>query len=227
MHNSPIASLLFLRISLLALTITLVGCSDEPDAPTPADTPKAPRTNRVYVANHGWHTGLIVPFGALNRVVPGLQDRFDSGTWYEVGWGDQGFYQADQVTATLALRASLRSSGTVLHLVSLADDPRAYFGNSELLAVCLASGELASLLQFVAASFARDRSGAPQPLGPGIYGDSEFYRGAGRYHLFNTCNRWTATALQSAGLDIDPHFKLTAGSVMDYLHTQARACSGP
>ena len=54
-------------------------------------------------------------------------------------------------------------------------------------------------------------------LGAGIYGDSQFYRGAGEYYLTNTCNKWTAKALQSAGMDISPGFKLTADSVMGYI----------
>ncbi|MFB8829603.1 hypothetical protein ACE0DR_10225 [Azotobacter sp. CWF10] len=30
----------------------------------------------------------------------------------------------------------------------------------------------------------------------------------------NTCNKWTAKGLRSAGVDIFPAFKLTAGSIM-------------
>jgi len=33
----------------------------------------------------------------------------------------------------------------------------------------------------------------------------------------NTCNKWTAKGLKSAGMDISPTFKLTAESIMDYL----------
>ena len=51
----------------------------------------------------------------------------------------------------------------------------------------------------------------------GLYGDSQFYKGVGDYHLMNTCNKWTAKGLESAGMDISPTFKLSAGSVMDYI----------
>ena len=33
----------------------------------------------------------------------------------------------------------------------------------------------------------------------------------------NTCNKWTAKGLKSAGMDISPTFKLTADSIMDYV----------
>jgi hypothetical protein len=40
------------------------------------------------------------------------------------------------------------------------------------------------------------------PLGSGLYGDSRFYPARETFHLFNTCNVWTARALRSAGLPV-------------------------
>jgi hypothetical protein len=39
----------------------------------------------------------------------------------------------------------------------------------------------------------------------------------------NTCNKWTAKGLKSAGMDISPTFKLTADSIMDYLKEYRKA----
>ena len=33
--------------------------------------------------------------------------------------------------------------------------------------------------------------------GPSLYGPGWFYRGKDSFHLFNTCNRWTAKALEA------------------------------
>jgi hypothetical protein len=38
----------------------------------------------------------------------------------------------------------------------------------------------------------------------------------------NTCNKWTAKGLKSAGMDISPMFKLTAGSVMSAVIENSR-----
>ncbi len=38
--------------------------------------------------------------------------------------------------------------------------------------------------------------------GPGLYAASLFYPAVGRFHLFNTCNTWTARALAAAGFDV-------------------------
>ena len=60
-------------------------------------------------------------------------------------------------------------------------------------------------------------------LESGIYGNSQFYKGVGDFYLMNTCNKWTAKGLKSAGMDISPTFKLTADSIMDYLKDYRQA----
>ena len=54
----------------------------------------------------------------------------------------------------------------------------------------------------------------------GIYGDSQFYKAKGEFHIFNTCNKWTAKGLESAGMNISTTFKLTASSIMCLLVSQ-------
>jgi hypothetical protein len=79
---------------------------------------------------------------------------------------------------------------------------------------------LSSLLTFLVNSFAMDADGQPQAVSTLTDRNSQFYAGAGQYHLANT---WTAHALKSLGLDVSTSFKLTAGSVMGYLERQTRA----
>jgi len=56
----------------------------------------------------------------------------------------------------------------------------------------------------------------------GIYGNSQFYQGAGKYYLMNTCNKWTTKGLKSIGMEISPTFKLTSSSVMNFLNYKDR-----
>lgn len=76
----------------------------------------------------------------------------------------------------------------------------------------------------IADSFERSASHQPMDAGPGIYGDSQFYLAKGRYSLLNTCNRWTAAVLASAGLDISPRLSLTASSVLRAAKGSHLAC---
>ena len=77
--------------------------------------------------------------------------------------------------------------------------------------------EFKSLIKFISRSFYREESGNILKLNHGIYGDSQFYKAKGDFHIFNTCNKWTAKGLESAGMKISTTFKLTAGSIMNYL----------
>ena len=92
-----------------------------------------------------------------------------------------------------------------------------YFKHSEVGKFCLEDSEFISLVDFISNSFYRDESGNILKLNNGIYGDSQFYKAKGDFHIFNTCNKWTAKGLESAGMKISTTFKLNADSIMSYL----------
>ncbi|MGJ0482963.1 MAG: TIGR02117 family protein [Methylomicrobium sp.] len=209
-------------IVLLALALT--ACPGKPSIVNPEPHGKAPRLIRVFVASHGWHTGLIVPARPLNNLIPELAGRFGAVDYYEIGWGDKEFYQAREITLRLALQAIFRSEGAVLHVVTVPIDPRVYFSGGQVLEICISESGLASLNAFLINSFARGSAGRIVALSSGLYRDSQFYAGEGRYSLLNTSNKWTAKALASAGLDISPAFMLTAGSIMRYIRSNPRPC---
>ena len=210
---------------VLAVLVTgfLLVRPEEPYALAPPAALRGARSAHAFVVSHGWHTGLVIPSAALNARFPALAARFGSPAYYEIGWGDKGFYQAKEVSAALAVRALFWSSGTVVHIVGVAKSPEEEFPASETMRACLTPAQVERLETFVAASIARDAKGSVQRLGPGIYGDSEFYAGVGRYSLVNTCNKWTAKGLQSAGLDVLPPLALTAGGVTFFVKRNAAA----
>ncbi len=211
------------RLGMLLLAAGLVclpGCGNEPRIvrPAPVATVEVPRTLRAYVVSHGWHTGLVVPARELNTRFPELATRFGATiAFYEIGWGDKGFYEAQDITTGLSLRALFWSPGTVLHVSAVPVSPFESFPESQVVPICVSQGESDALNRFLSGSFSHDAAGHLVSGSKGIYGDSQFYVAAGRYSAANTCNKWTAKGLVSAGFDIDPSFKLTAGSVMKYL----------
>ncbi|MBK8182954.1 MAG: TIGR02117 family protein [Candidatus Competibacteraceae bacterium] len=213
------------KILLLFLLLGwLAGCSCSPYVIQPKQTPDNSPANRIYVVSHGWHTGLVVPASRLNQALPGLARRFGNSVFYEIGWGDKGFYQAKEITTGLTLQAMLWATGAIVHVVAVPRSPYESFPHSQVSDACVSEAELDSLITFLASSFSHDKSGQIIPLARGIYGDAHFYEGTGRYYLLNTCNKWTAKGLSSAGYDISPTFKLTAGSIMNYLAHHRRAC---
>lgn len=213
-----------MKALLLSLaTVLITACAAQPYTPAPLAA-EAQSTKTVYVVSHGWHTGFVIPADALQARIPALKTRFTDTPFLEIGWGDKGFYQAQEITTGLTLRAMFWSSGSILHVVAVPHNVRRYFANSEQASLCLSERNYTALLDFIAASFAKDPQGQVQPLKQGIYGDSQFYEGVGTYYLFNTCNKWTAKGLQQAGFDLSPTFKLTAGSVMAQVRDSNQTC---
>lgn len=111
-----------------------------------------------------------------------------------------------------------------MHVVAVTGSPCDYFHQSEVIGTCLTDEEMVSLSTYLAGSFALDPHGRLISRKQGIYGDSQFYDGVGRYYMLNTCNKWTAKGLQSGGLAIDPVFSLTAESVMNGMKAHRQQC---
>jgi uncharacterized protein (TIGR02117 family) len=176
----------------------------------------------AYAVSNGWHTGVIVPADRISAMLPGIKARFvksmspsDPGPdYYEIGWGDRGFYEAKKITVPMALRAMFDSPGTVMHVVAVSD-PQKEFANRQLVKFCLDDMQMASLDKFIIDSFAKNAAGHAISRRPGLYGDSWFFEGAGTYHFLNSCNTWTAKALRSAGFELSPTFKLFSRQVMN------------
>ena len=173
--------------------------------------------NEVYVVNHGWHTGFVVKTSEIQKEIPELKQRFGNVPYIEFGWGDNEFYQAEEITSGITLKAIFLPTDSVVHAVAVTRKADKYFKHSDVEKFCLEDSELKSLVDFISNSFYRDDSGGILKLNHGIYGDSQFYKAKGDFHIFNTCNKWTAKGLESAGMEISTTFKITAGSIMNYL----------
>jgi len=212
---------------VLALLALAAGCTYAPEATRPAAPGRSTPSQAVYVVSHGWHTGIVFPRAKLIEFVPGLQGRFPAGEYLEIGWGDRGFYQADEITAGITLEALLWPTETVVHVVAVPRSPARSFPHSETRLICLDQSRLESLARFLSGSFGRDQAGRIVPTRAGIYGDSQFYVGVGSFHLFNTCNKWTAKGLESAGFEIDTTLQLTASSILAYLDANEVSVAAP
>lgn len=210
---------------LIFMLFAVFGCSAKPSVVGPEVTADGPRTSKLYVVSHGWHVGIAVAAEELNTVIPELRERFAGAEYYEIGWGDEGFYQAPEITIGVTLRAIVWSRGAVVHVVALPASPAEYFPESRVVHTCLNAEEIESVTQYLANSFTRDGDGSVLELKRGLYGNSQFFDGEGRYHLLNTSNKWAAKALKSAGMDISPTFKLTADSVMGFVKANRKDCT--
>jgi len=204
-------------ISVLLITS---ACSTKPHIVKPAENISSKKPNKIYVVSHDWHTGFVIPSNKIQHLLPALAKRFGNTDLLEFGWGDKGFYQSGEMTTSLIFSAILWPTETVVHVVAISGNSHRFFSGSEIEPVYLGNEEYDSFLKYISNSFRRNEEKEIIELEKGLYGDSQFYAGEGDYFLMNTCNKWTAKGLKSAGMDIGTTFTLTADSVMNYLQTQ-------
>jgi uncharacterized protein (TIGR02117 family) len=198
---------------LAAWTVFGSGCNSPVKGLFPPAT-GAPR-KAIYLANHGWHTGLIVARKDIpTNAWPAARD-FATFEYLEVGWGDDGFYRAEKITSGITLKALFWPTPSVLHVVGFNGAPVDYFSSSKVFRVELTPEGFERLCRFIDTAYARTSRGTTIPLGPGLYGTSEFYRADGSYYFPRSCNYWTASALRTAGCPVRPLCSVTAGCLMN------------
>lgn len=205
-----------IRIWIILLAVGC-GAGATPGGEVPAPAERDPR-NMIYLVNHGWHAGIVLQHAEIPDGVWPASGDFPDAQYLEVGWGDMDYYQTPNAHLGLIFKAALLPSGSVLHIVGFNGPVQAYFPYSEIIGIELSSDGFEQLSSAIATSFARDEAGNIRSLGHGLYGNSRFYRSRESYHLFNTCNVWTARMLRSAGLPVTP----AGATKVENLMSQAR-----
>ncbi len=166
----------------------------------------------LYVVNHGWHTGLVIRRGDIPDGMWPEHTQAPPGEYLEVGWGEREFYQTPDPSLLQALRAALWPRPSVLHLVGFNGPVAERFPYSEIITLDVDPDAMARLTQYISGAYERDAAGKIKRMGRGLYGDSRFFAGREKFHLFRTCNVWTARALSAAGCKTGNG--ITAGSIM-------------
>jgi uncharacterized protein (TIGR02117 family) len=208
-----------MRVTLkLAAALALAACAAA--GGTPADP--APATHRVYVVNHGKHSGLALRAADLPADWPARAD-FPDAAFFEVGWGDRDYYMHPDPGVWLALKAALWPTASALHVAALEAAVERHFASLEVIELAVSEAGLRRIAQYVARSHALDAAGRPVALGPGQYGRSRFYASRERFYFPRTCNAWVAGALREAGLPVEPAASITAEQLFAQLRKLARA----
>ncbi len=202
--------------SLVCLAALLGACTDAPRLTQQDD---APQTHLIHVTSNGWHTAIvaaraqIVETGALPEA-----DDFPRAAFLEFGWGDREYYPSKEKTIGMAVAAALTPTPSVVHMAGRARPPQSTDGSNIVISVPLTERGFARLVQAIADEFARpEAGGAAEPVSRGLYADSNFYDGRSEFHLFNTCNTWTARTLRAGGVDISPGGIVTADELVERL----------
>ena len=201
---------LLIKALLVTMVALVNGCTVEPNAFFPPQKDKPTRI--IFLVSHGWHAGIVVKGSDITQSGWPKLHTFADVDYLEIGWGDKDFYTSPDPGPGLAAKALLLPTSSVLHIVGFQGRPEAYFPNSEIFMLELSVPGYEAMVRRISKSFLRDEFGSTVDLGHGNYGYSRFYASEETYHLFKTCNTWTATILKSAGFPVKP--SLTVNGLM-------------
>ena len=176
----------------------------------------------IYIVNQGWHTDLVVPRAAIPEGIWPEAEQFADADYLVIGWGDRDFYQSPDVGFWMTLKAALWPTASVLHVTHFNGSVTTRYPTSEIIELKPSAGAFRNLCRHIHHSYRR-ASARAVPLTPDYYPTSRFYPAQGSFHLFRTCNAWTASALRAAGFPISPLSALFSSSLM----SQVRALGTP
>lgn len=209
------------------LALLLAACAAGPTSPTASRSGPAGTEKTIFVTSNGWHSGIVLVTAELppHRRAGRLPETadFPEARYLEFGWGDAVFYPARQATFGITLQAALVPTAAVVHVVGLGTSPSHAFPEAEVIALPLDDEGFGRLVDFIDASFERAGAARAASTGPGLYKTSRFYPATGSFHLFNTCNTWTARALLAAGFEVSLVGTLEAEALMQQLRALADA----
>jgi uncharacterized protein (TIGR02117 family) len=170
----------------------------------------------AYIIDHGMHTAVVVDAMSLSARL-GLTDTlFGQFKFIEIGRGDAGFYQVEEETLAVTLKALFLPTPAVLHLSAYNNLPAKKFPLSNTVEIKLSQSAMKKLLDAIVSDFSLDQGRAIE-LAPGRDKYSRFFQSKGNYHLFYTCNNWTADVIEQADYPINHRWSFFSDSVMDQL----------
>ncbi len=168
----------------------------------------------IHVISNGWHTSVVVKRQDIaSNNIPELAD-FPGAKYMEFGWGDAEYFPAKQTTFGMTMRAAFTSTPAVMHVVGSFRHPTSRYPTAEIIELSINPDGLRNLIQYIHYSFERNHVDREKFSDPGLYGNSMFYPATGSFHIGNTCNSWTAKALNAAGFDVDSAVASPAADLM-------------
>ncbi|MDP6788337.1 MAG: DUF2459 domain-containing protein [Rhodospirillales bacterium] len=208
------------------LLLAAFGAEPMALAAPPAGAAPSTGVHTVFVTSNGWHSSIVIGHGGLpGGLVPEAAD-FPDARFVEFGWGDAEYYPAKDPGIGMALAAALAPTPSVVHMAGYALAPARRYPTAEVLALELDGAGFGRLVAFIDAAFDRGGQGRVASSGPGLYSDSLFYPALGEFHLFNTCNTWSARALAAAGLALDVKGTHSVEELMEQLRPLAKGREG-
>ncbi|WP_048860289.1 DUF2459 domain-containing protein, partial [Acidisphaera rubrifaciens] len=190
----------------------LAACAAPPPLPAAREGDGA----TLSVIDHGWHTDLALPADEAVRQLRVFRAIFPGAKTLVFGFGKRTFMIAPAHSVWDYVIGPIPGDAAV-EVSALSTTAAAAYPDLRVATVALPPGGAAAVSDFIWSTIAHDASGRPRLLNAGPWPGSLFYVSATGYSLAYTCNTWTATALERAGLPVEAADIHLAGTLMERL----------
>lgn len=157
----------------------------------------------IYLIANLLHTDIAIPLNSLS--LEEFSFLRESGfpldnpnlEYLVFGWGSEAFYTSTKEYSDIEIETAWKAvtgDKSVMHVAPAGD-----ISDSGLIALNMPDENLAKLVSFISASFAKQNS-KPVHLTDKTFGFGDvFYKANGNFNILNPCNQWVSEALRKAG----------------------------
>lgn len=126
------------------------------------------------------------------------------------------YYTSEEASMEVAARAGLKPTPAVIHVAGRdqRQNELALGKGMEIVPIALSQPGLLSLIISISQDFERPTGYRAEAISEGLTLKSYFYSAKGEFHLFNTCNTWSAKKLMAGGVEVSPSGIVTAEDLM-------------
>lgn len=204
-----------LRLCLIIALCCTVSCVNQRKISNYAE--KEAKNTTIHVSKRSWHTNIIVPVDSVDSLLPELKEDFSDSEYFEISWGDEKYFMADEGTFGLALRAALFPTSSVLRVFGLKRPGVEYGNDDNFVSLKITQNDLVNMVNYIEDSFEKDNNGEFINVTDYKNGRMHFYLSSLTYWGHTTCNVWTARALEKAGIPVRPFYAVSATNLMKQL----------
>ena len=174
----------------------------------------------IYVVKRRWHTDIGFNASDIPSPLAAVRSNLPAAHYVLFGFGDR-HYLVNKNRSIAGLLGALWPGQGVVLVTGLAGTPEAAFGDDGVIRLTLSTGQARRLEEFIWNTL-RSAGGVAEVLGAGPYDNSYYYASSVGYSGLNTCNTWTAQALQAAGLPVRSFSVEFSGQVWRQIRTIKR-----
>ncbi|HEX3982442.1 MAG TPA: DUF2459 domain-containing protein [Acidisoma sp.] len=193
------------------ILLLLAGCAAPPPLPSVEVSPGA-GAETVSLIVHGWHTDIGLPAPEISGPLTTIRALYPGARTLVFGYGKRTFMIAPAHTIGEWIIGPFPGPAAV-EVSAISSDSATAYGRDHVMTLALPPGGGARLSAFLWQALARGPSGKPIFIAQGNWPGSLFYAASAPYALNHTCNRWSAEALASGGLPINPDGVIFSGQI--------------